>query len=125
MYYPNLRDPVVAGLVARRSKLSYIDVRMRPDLEITSARPSQIQGLAPILTGPRGPDLRDGPQDFGPVSGAGEERAVPSLFRFLVIIGFLVGIVYAGMFALVTFVDPEPREITVRVPAERLQPSDP
>jgi len=50
---------------------------------------------------------------------------VPSLFRFLVIIGFLVGIVYAGMFALVTFVDPKPREITVRVPAERLQPSDP
>lgn len=50
---------------------------------------------------------------------------MPSLFRFLVIIGFLVGIVYAGMFALVTFVDPEPREITVRVPAERLQPSDP
>jgi len=42
-----------------------------------------------------------------------------------VIIGFLVGIVYAGMFALVTFVDPKPREITVRVPAERLQPSDP
>lgn len=50
---------------------------------------------------------------------------MPSLFRFLVIIGFLVGIVYAGMFALVTFVDPKPREITVRVPAERLQPSDP
>lgn len=49
---------------------------------------------------------------------------MPSLFRFLVIIGFLVGIVYAGMFALVTFVDPQPREITVRVPAERLQPSN-
>ncbi len=46
---------------------------------------------------------------------------MPSLFRFLVMIGFLVGIVYATMFALVTFVDPTPREISVRVPAERLQ----
>ncbi|TCT05876.1 hypothetical protein EDC22_11246 [Tepidamorphus gemmatus] len=46
---------------------------------------------------------------------------MPSLFRFLVIIGFIAGIVYAAMFALVTFVDPEPREMSVRVPAERLQ----
>lgn len=47
---------------------------------------------------------------------------MPSLFRFLVMIGFLVGLVYATMFALVTFVDPQPREISVRVPADRLQP---
>jgi len=47
---------------------------------------------------------------------------VPSLFRFLVTIGFVVGVVYAAMFALVTFVDPQPREISVRVPADRLQP---
>ena len=47
---------------------------------------------------------------------------MPSLFRFLVLVGFVVGIVYAAMFALVTFVDPTPREISVRVPAERLQP---
>ncbi|MEJ8570313.1 histidine kinase [Microbaculum marinum] len=47
---------------------------------------------------------------------------MPSLFRFLVIVGFLVGLVYATMFALVTFVEPQPREISVRVPAERLQP---
>jgi hypothetical protein len=40
----------------------------------------------------------------------------------LVTIAFLVGLVYAVMFALVTFVDPEPREISIRVPAERLQP---
>jgi hypothetical protein len=46
---------------------------------------------------------------------------VPSLFRFLVTIAFLAGIVYASMFALVTFVDPQPREISIRVPAERLQ----
>ena len=52
----------------------------------------------------------------------GVSRAVPSLFRFLVMIGFLVGLVYATMFALVTFVDPQPREISVRVPADRLQP---
>ena len=47
---------------------------------------------------------------------------MPSLFRFLMIIGILAGIVYGGMYALVIFVDPEPREITVRVPAERIDP---
>jgi len=31
---------------------------------------------------------------------------MPTLFRFLVIIGMLVAIVYGAMFALVTFVEP-------------------
>lgn len=47
---------------------------------------------------------------------------MPSLIRFLIVIGFIVGMVYGGMVALVTFVDPQPREISIRVPAERLQP---
>jgi hypothetical protein len=45
---------------------------------------------------------------------------VPSLFRFLVTIGLLAGLVYVGMLALVTFVTPEPHEITQTVPASRL-----
>jgi hypothetical protein len=45
---------------------------------------------------------------------------MPSLFRFLVIVGILGGLVYAGIFALATMVDPQPREITVTVPPDRM-----
>lgn len=45
---------------------------------------------------------------------------MPSLFRFLVTVGLLVGLVYIGMLALVTFVTPEPHEITQTLPASRL-----
>jgi hypothetical protein len=48
--------------------------------------------------------------------------AMPSLIRFLVVIGLIVGAVYGGMVALVMFVEPNPREMTVRIPSERLQP---
>jgi hypothetical protein len=36
---------------------------------------------------------------------------MPTLFRFLLIVGALAGLVYAGMIALVTYVEPEQREI--------------
>ncbi len=45
---------------------------------------------------------------------------MPSLFRFLVTVCVLVGLVYAAMLALVTLVTPEPRVITQTVPASRL-----
>ena len=45
---------------------------------------------------------------------------MPTLFRFLVIIGVIVGIVYGAMFALATFVEPKKGEMTVRVPLEKL-----
>lgn len=47
---------------------------------------------------------------------------MPSLFRFLVICAVLAGIVYGAMFALIIYVEPKEREITVRVPTERLNP---
>lgn len=47
---------------------------------------------------------------------------MPSLIRFLVAVGFIVGLVYGGMFALVTFVEPEPREVSVRISPDRLRP---
>jgi hypothetical protein len=47
---------------------------------------------------------------------------MPTLFRFLVIIGILVGLVYGAMFALVTFVEPRKGEMTVRIPGEKLNP---
>lgn len=45
---------------------------------------------------------------------------MPSLFRFLIVLGVLAGLAYAGMWALATFVEPTPREMEVQVPAERL-----
>ena len=47
---------------------------------------------------------------------------MPSLIRFLVVIGLIAAAVYGGMVALVMFVEPNPREMSVRIPGERLQP---
>ena len=47
---------------------------------------------------------------------------MPSLIRFLVFCGVVAGLVYGAMFALIMFVEPKPREITVRVPTERVNP---
>jgi hypothetical protein len=46
--------------------------------------------------------------------------SVPSLIRFLVVVGILVALGYAGMFALVNFVTPQPREMTQTIPPARL-----
>ena len=48
------------------------------------------------------------------------ELGLPSLFRFLLMIAFLAGLVYAGMVALATFVTPVPHEIVQTVPPARL-----
>jgi len=45
---------------------------------------------------------------------------MPSLFRFLVVIGILGGLLYAGIFTLATMVEPQPREITVTVPPDKM-----
>ncbi len=45
-----------------------------------------------------------------------------SLVRFLIILAILAGIGYGGMFALVTFVEPNTREMTVRVPSSDIDP---
>jgi hypothetical protein len=44
---------------------------------------------------------------------------MPSLFRFLVVVGVLGGLVYGGLYALAHFVKPKPREITVSIPPDR------
>jgi hypothetical protein len=46
-------------------------------------------------------------------------RHMPSLFRFLHAIGIIGGLGYGVIFALATFVNPQPREITVTVPPDR------
>ncbi len=47
---------------------------------------------------------------------------MPSLIRLLVVLGLIGAIIYGGMLALVIAVEPSQREMTVRVPNERLQP---
>lgn len=47
---------------------------------------------------------------------------MPSLIRFLVFCAVIVGLAYGAMLALTILVDPKPREITVRVPTEKVNP---
>ena len=47
---------------------------------------------------------------------------MPSLIRFLVLIGILAGIGYGTMLALAILVEPSPREMTVRIPSDRMNP---
>ncbi|HEX9469480.1 MAG TPA: histidine kinase [Bradyrhizobium sp.] len=44
---------------------------------------------------------------------------MPSLFRFLMVVAVIVGIVYGVIFTLANFVNPKPREITVTIPADK------
>jgi hypothetical protein len=45
---------------------------------------------------------------------------MPSLFRLLFVLLLIGGAIYGGMLALVTYVEPEQREMTIRIPADRL-----
>ena len=44
---------------------------------------------------------------------------MPSLFRFLIVVGVLGGLAYGTMFVLAHWFDPKPREITVSVPPDK------
>jgi hypothetical protein len=44
---------------------------------------------------------------------------MPSLFRFLIVVGLVGGLAYAGMFVLANWFNPKPREITVSVPPDK------
>jgi hypothetical protein len=59
--------------------------------------------------------------DVGPESRHGLTRAasMPTLFRFILVLGILGGVGYGAMFALATFVQPQPREITVTIPQDK------
>lgn len=47
---------------------------------------------------------------------------MPTLFRFVMTLAVLAGIVYGAMFALVMFVEPKQAELSVKVPLDRLGP---
>lgn len=48
---------------------------------------------------------------------------MPTIFRFLVTVAVLAGLVFAGMIYLGNFVAPSPREMTIRIPSNRLAPT--
>jgi hypothetical protein len=45
---------------------------------------------------------------------------MPSLLRFLFVIAILGGLGYGAMYSLATFIDPQPRQITVTIPHDKL-----
>jgi hypothetical protein len=45
---------------------------------------------------------------------------MPSVLKFLVILAILAGVGYGGLWTLANLVEPQPREITVTIPADRL-----
>jgi len=49
-----------------------------------------------------------------------EAAKMPSLFRFLAVVGLLIGLAYGAIFALASFVEPTQREITITVPRDVL-----
>ena len=50
----------------------------------------------------------------------GSCAAVPTLFRFLFVLAVIGGAGFAGLFALATLVEPQPREMTITIPASKL-----
>jgi hypothetical protein len=48
------------------------------------------------------------------------ERAMPSLIRFFAVVAILGGLVYAGLWSLAHLVQPQPRDMSVTIPQERI-----
>jgi hypothetical protein len=45
---------------------------------------------------------------------------MPSLIKFLVAVGVIVGVVYGGLWSLAHLIEPKPREMTITIPQDRL-----
>jgi hypothetical protein len=45
---------------------------------------------------------------------------MPSLIRFLTVVAILAGLVFAGMWSLANLVTPQPREMSVTIPQDRI-----
>lgn len=46
---------------------------------------------------------------------------MPSLFRFLLVIGVVGGIVFGGLYALATYFEPHPEEVAKPVPGVKVR----
>jgi hypothetical protein len=56
---------------------------------------------------------------FGTTKAQTQGATMPSLFRFLTVVGVLGGLTFGAMFALANWFDPKPREITVSIPPDK------
>jgi len=45
---------------------------------------------------------------------------MPSLIRFLTAVAILAGLVFVGLWSLANLVEPQPREMTVTIPQDRI-----
>ena len=45
---------------------------------------------------------------------------MPTLTRLIVVVAVTIGAIYGAMYSLANFVEPNPREMTIRIPPERL-----
>lgn len=70
----------------------------------------------------RASGISDGAPPIGDAKRFEGRLTVPTLFRFVAFLAILGGLVFGGMVALVTFVQPVPREMVETVPPSRLQP---
>jgi hypothetical protein len=52
----------------------------------------------------------------------GQGPYMPTLFRFLFICATIAGIIYAIMWSLTVFVEPRERDVTIKIPSERVNP---
>jgi hypothetical protein len=44
---------------------------------------------------------------------------MPSLFRFLIVVGIIGGLIYAGLFALAYYGEPKPRDISITIQPDK------
>jgi hypothetical protein len=47
---------------------------------------------------------------------------MPTLMRLLTVLAVLAALVFAGLFALATLVEPKQSEMTIRIPANKINP---
>ncbi len=50
---------------------------------------------------------------------------MPTLFRFLTVLAMIGAVIYGSLLALSVLVVPREREVTVRVPSDKLNPVQP
>lgn len=46
---------------------------------------------------------------------------MPSLFRFLLVVGTLAAVAFGGLYVLANFFEPEPREVSKSVPGVKIR----
>ncbi len=51
-------------------------------------------------------------------------RAMPTLLKFITFCAVVAGTIFLGMYALATFVEPHPADLSFTVPSDKLRKDD-